>query len=137
MKIRIIHIISFPLFIGLLVALVYSSKIKNQLDHNLIHVTSPKVNEQITSPILIQGEARGTWYFEGDFPGLLIDENENIIVQFPVSAQDNWMTEDFVPFKAEVQFEKPKGKTGYLILKKDNPSGLPENEDEIRIPVQF
>ena len=54
------------------------------------------------------------------------------------------MTEDFVPFSATLEFTSPypgKGqdfmKRGSLILKKDNPSGLPENDDALEIPIQF
>jgi hypothetical protein len=37
----------------------------------------------------------------------------------------------------EINFSKPKGKTGSIIFKKDNPSGLPANDDSISIPVNF
>ena len=47
------------------------------------------------------------------------------------------MTKDFVPFKAELEFSLPSTETGVLILEKDNPSGLPENDDELRIPIRF
>ncbi|MCX6384936.1 MAG: hypothetical protein NTV16_10770 [Actinobacteria bacterium] len=44
---------------------------------------------------------------------------------------------DFVPFKAQIKFEKPATDTGVLILEKDNPSGLSENDAKIEIPVRF
>jgi hypothetical protein len=49
------------------------------------------------------------------------------------------MTEQLVPFKAELTFKAPvdENRRGSLILKKDNPSGLPENDDAIEIPVTF
>jgi hypothetical protein len=47
------------------------------------------------------------------------------------------MTSDFVPFKAELKFSKPTTQTGTLILRKDNPSGLPQNDESVSIPVQF
>ena len=45
------------------------------------------------------------------------------------------MTEDFVPFGATIEFESPAVQKGTLLLKRDNPSGLPENDEEFRIPV--
>jgi len=42
-----------------------------------------------------------------------------------------------VPFQAKIEFQYPETKKGTLILEKDNPSGLPENTDELRIPVTF
>jgi len=47
------------------------------------------------------------------------------------------MTTEFVPFTAIMDFAEPSTKTGTLILQKDNPSGLAEYDDELRIPVIF
>jgi len=47
------------------------------------------------------------------------------------------MTQDFVTFTATITFKKPETKSGELVLKKDNPSGLVENEGELRIPIHF
>ncbi len=47
------------------------------------------------------------------------------------------MTADFVPFKVKLIFSPPTTAAGTLVLKKDNPSGLPEHDDELRIPVAF
>ena len=112
--------------------------IGNELEkQDLIRVNSPRPNELIQSPLEIKGEARGTWYFEASFPIKLIDEVGNEIGHAIAQAQSDWMTEDFVPFEANLEFTKPKSKKGTLIFKKDNPSGLPENDDELRIPVRF
>jgi len=43
-----------------------------------------------------------------------------------------------VPFGATIKFEVDKNaysNKGSLILRKDNPSGLPENDDALEIPV--
>lgn len=103
----------------------------------LIKATSPLPNQKITSPLLISGEARGYWFFEASFPAKLLDEDGSQLAVMPVQAQGEWMTENFVPFRAKLIFPKPKGKQGILILQKDNPSGLPEHDDELRIPVRF
>ena len=73
-----------------------------------------------------------------------MDENGNILKESFATAQGdpadggvNWMTEDFVPFKAEIEFKAPSGKKGALILEKDNPSGLSEYDDALRVPVRF
>lgn len=104
---------------------------------NLIKVTEPTPNQVISSPLSISGQARGTWYFEASFPVVLEDANGKVLAQIPAQATGDWMTEDFVPFKTTLTFAKPETTTGKLILKKDNPSGLPENEDQIEIPVSF
>lgn len=104
---------------------------------DLIKVTSPKPNDIIVSPLEITGEARGTWYFEASFPVKLLDKDRKEIVAYYATAQGEWMTENFVPFKAILEFVAKEGETGYLILKNDNPSGLPENDKQIEIPVTF
>ncbi len=103
----------------------------------LIEVTSPHANELVSSPLTITGEARGTWYFEASFPVQLLDANGKEIAVVPAEAQDNWMTEDFVPFVATLRFDTPATPTGTVVLHKDNPSGLPENEASISFPVRF
>jgi peptidoglycan/xylan/chitin deacetylase (PgdA/CDA1 family) len=102
-----------------------------------IRVTNPLPDQLIQSPLIIEGEARGTWFFEGVFPIILLDADRNVIVVHFAQAQSEWMTEEFVPFKAQIEFEKPSTNTGILILKKDNPSGLSENDANIEIPVRF
>jgi len=104
---------------------------------DLIRLFSPQINEIIAGPFILRGEARGFWFFEADFPVLIIDGLGNILAQLPAMAEDNWMTTDFVPFSAEVEFLPPETKNGWIILKRSNPSDLPENDDELRIPIKF
>jgi hypothetical protein len=47
------------------------------------------------------------------------------------------MTENYVPFAATVTFTEPATENGFIFLKKDNPSGLPENDASIAIPITF
>lgn len=104
---------------------------------NTINVTVPKPNQTITSPLAIQGEARGTWFFEASFPIRLVDGNGNELGFTVAQAQGDWMTKNFVPFSATLTFTTPIASTGTLILQKDNPSGLLENDDKVSIPVTF
>jgi hypothetical protein len=104
---------------------------------DLIEVTEPLSDAVIFSPLTIIGKARGTWYFEASFPVKLLDADGNELAAVPAQAQGDWMTENYVPFKAELNFGAPITATGTLVLEKDNPSGLPENADELRIPVKF
>jgi len=112
--------------------------IGNELEKlELIIINTPRPNQVISSPLLIQGEAKGFWFFEGDFPIQLIDKNGNILGQAIAQAQGEWMTEDFVPFEAELEFSESGTKYGTLILKRDNPSDLPENDDQLLVPIIF
>jgi len=102
-----------------------------------IKVTKPTPNQVIQSPLAVEGEARGTWYFEASFPVKLLDANGNVIAASPAQAQSDWMTDNFVPFKVQIEFKKPATSTGVLVLEKDNPSGLPKNAAKIEIPIRF
>jgi hypothetical protein len=103
----------------------------------MIDVVSPVPYGMVTSPFSVIGQAKGTWYFEASFPVRLEDANGKVIVSTHADAKGDWMTENFVPFSATLTFTKPATKTGKLILSKDNPSGLPEHDASIEIPVTF
>lgn len=107
------------------------------LHDDIIVVTTPTINTLVKSPLLIEGKARGTWFFEGSFPISIIDAEGKTLGNYFGEALSDWMTEEFVPFRAHLTFSAPTTERGTLILHNDNPSGLPENNDEIRIPVRF
>lgn len=117
--------------------------IGNALDKNdLIRITSPLPGNVVSSPVTITGEARGTWYFEASFPVFITDWDGKIIGQGIATAQSNWMTSEFVPFVATLTFDTAEisgqySDRGTLILKKDNPSGLPEHDDALEIPIHL
>lgn len=102
-----------------------------------IRIDKPKLDQLIQSPVEVSGEARGYWFFEASFPIRLYDANNVELSVAVAQAEGEWMTEGFVPFKAKLEFKKPTTETGILVLEKDNPSGLPENADELRISVRF
>lgn len=104
---------------------------------DLIRVQTPQPGALVASPLRVSGEARGTWFFEASFPVTLLDGDGRALVQTHAQAKGEWMTESFVPFESELRFEPPATATGTLVLAKDNPSGLPEHADELRVPVRF
>lgn len=144
MKRTFVIIIAIAIIVG--IATYFSHFFDLPIDINLkpdnkeelIVVISPLKDDLISSPLSIAGRARGTWFFEGSFPLELQDQYKNVIAQGHASAQGEWMTEDFVPFLGTLQFNNfIPGQKGFLVLKKDNPSGLSENDDQIKIPVIF
>ncbi|HEY0010388.1 MAG TPA: Gmad2 immunoglobulin-like domain-containing protein [Candidatus Paceibacterota bacterium] len=105
---------------------------------NLITVSSPTRDQKVSSPLTVTGQARGTWYFEASFPVELRDTSGRLIAQGPAQAQGEWMTENFVPFRASLTYPaQPAGSKGTLILRKDNPSGDPARDQSVSIPVTF
>lgn len=133
MKTIISVILAILLIAGL--AFFYLKPIEEE---STIAVVSPIKDSEISSPLSISGRAKGTWFFEGSFPVTLFDSNRNTIAEGHVTAQGEWMTEEFVPFLGTLQFNNYiKGSNGFLILKKDNPSGLKEHDESIEIPIMF
>ncbi|MDP2631264.1 MAG: Gmad2 immunoglobulin-like domain-containing protein [Candidatus Uhrbacteria bacterium] len=103
-----------------------------------IQISYPRPGATISSPLNIEGTAVGTWYFEATFPVVLVDWDGLIIAEGYATANGDWMTEDFVPFTATLEFETPTlYDNGALILQKDNPSGLPEYDAALEIPIIF
>jgi hypothetical protein len=96
------------------------------------------IQNDVLSPLKITGEVRGSWSFEATFPVILTNWDGLIIGESYATIEGDWMTSNFVPFKADIAFSKPDfDSRGYLILKKSNPSGLPGSEDSVEIPINF
>ena len=103
-----------------------------------------KSNQTITSPLIIEGKARGTWFFEASFPVELVDEfGTHLAVgvaqaqEDPATGEVNWMTENFVKFKVQLEFVAKENLKGFLVFRKDNPSGLSENDKEFSVLVNI
>ncbi|MBU4350775.1 GerMN domain-containing protein [Candidatus Parcubacteria bacterium] len=107
-----------------------------QIQAEDIKIYSPESGQTLSFPLVIEGQARGNWYFEASFPIKLLSDKELAVTV--AQAQADWMTEDFVPFKAVIDISfLSEASEGILVFQKDNPSGLPENDKEIRVPVYF
>ena len=125
------------IILALIVVLVWpfnNSDVKN---------LSVKAGQEIGTPLFVEGEAKGTWFFEGDFPIKITDEQGNVLGSSYVKSEGDpaknsgasWMTEDFVKFYGQITYSSKTGGNGFLVLQKDNPSGLPEYDKKIKIPV--
>lgn len=90
-------------------------------------------------PLGLIGKARGNWYFEASFPIEILDRHANILASGYATAQGEWMTTEFVPFKAEIKFTKipADNSFGKIVLKKDNPSDMRELDDALEVLVYF
>jgi hypothetical protein len=103
--------------------------------HERVVVTSPKANESVPKKFTITGKAPGNWFFEASAPFMVLAEDGSKIAQGITTAQGEWMTTELVDFKAEVSINPAYSGSATLVLLKDNPSGLPENDDSLEIPI--
>ncbi|MEM6771158.1 MAG: Gmad2 immunoglobulin-like domain-containing protein [Bacteroidota bacterium] len=102
---------------------------------DLIQLDAPQPNTTVSSPLKITGVARGTWFFEGDFPVALYADGGTIYAEGFATADGEWMTEDFVPFTAEITFSAPTGTEAKLELMRNNPSDDEGLDGALIVPV--
>lgn len=104
-----------------------------------ITVISVKENQIVSSPLKISGFVSGNEWapFEAQAGTVeLVDENGTRLAFGLLTTPGDWMQ---LPsyFETTLRFSSGYAKTGTLIFRNDNPSGLPENKREYRLPVQF
>jgi hypothetical protein len=102
---------------------------------DMIQVELPYPGAVTGKEFTIIGKARGYWFFEASFPVELRSMDGNILGGGVATAVGDWMTEDFVPFTAEMQTPSAFVGPAILILKKDNPSGDPARDASISFPI--
>lgn len=146
-RLRIVHIIVFSMLVWGIGFYMFNKAVGASADISYepprlaprrpIVVQTPEADDVVKSPLTIKGKARGPWYFEASFPVKLLDANNVVLAQGAAQAQGDWMTTSFVPFSITLTFPQPNTSTGTLVLQKDNPSGDPQNDDSISLPVSF
>ncbi len=101
---------------------------------DMVKITSPLPNAAVAKTFTVKGYARGRWYFEASFPVKVNDASGKEVGSGIAQAESDWMTEEFVPFSAPIIVADYSG-PATLVLLKDNPSGLPEHDDAVSIPI--
>lgn len=102
---------------------------------NLIVVDTPFPGSVTGKAFSVVGKARGTWFFEASFPIELVDQNGTRLTIAVAQAEGEWMTTEFVPFKADITVPASFTGPATLIMRKDNPSGLAEYDASISFPI--
>lgn len=100
-------------------------------------VDQPVYGAVINNPLIVSGQAKGFWFFEASLPVILKDDQGNVLAQTPATAQADWMTTDYVPFTATLNFNPGSSQYGVLIINKDNPSGDTSKDASFAVPVRF
>jgi hypothetical protein len=100
-------------------------------------VSSPKSDAIVSNPIRVKGKVPGSWSFEANFGVELLDAHRTSVATSYATVDGNWMTEKDVTFTALVPFKPPSTKTGYLVLRKANPSDIEGKADSVEIPIRF
>jgi hypothetical protein len=104
----------------------------------VVKVFVPENGGKLTSPAGIIGEVPSGWAFEAQFPVELQTAAGAKIASGPGHVQGDWTQAGLSPFTSSFEFTVPKGETtGFLVIRKDNPSGAPANDDSVKVPVKF
>ena len=98
-------------------------------------VNEPAAGAHVSSPLRVTGEAPGSWFFEASFGYRLVVADGTVLASGATTALGEWMTEGPVPFEADVEFEVTTETNAMLVLAKDNPSGLVENDATYEVPL--
>jgi len=100
-----------------------------------IYLENVKQGDEIELGYVIKGSVIGNWYFEGEFPVRVLNEQMEVVETLIAFAKDDWMTTERVPFELEVDFPLIADSYTVLRFEKSNPSGLKEHSDYADLQV--
>lgn len=99
-------------------------------------VASPLPGATTPRSFTVAGAARGPWFFEANLPIEVRNATGTVVMTVPAAAQGEWMTDALVPFSTIINLASTTEAGMYsIVVKKDNPSGLPENDGSIEFPI--
>lgn len=100
----------------------------------MVLVTTPVSGARVSSPLVVEGTAPGDWYFEAQFVAQLRGADGAPLAEAPARAQEDWMTEAPVPFRAEFTFNVRQETPATIVLQEDMPADN-AHPREVTIPV--
>jgi len=112
--------------------------IKYSLDDHRVKINLDKEWPVKEGRLLVSGKITGQWFFEASFVIKLWDKSGREISRGLAEAKEDWMTSELIPFEATLEILSSwQGEEAILVLVKDNPSGLPEHEDALALPIKL
>lgn len=94
-------------------------------------------NATVANGQVVTGSLQGGYFFEANAIGMFLSADKTILKQFPITATGQWMTTDPVSFSVTLDTSGIASGPGYIRIHNDNPSGAPENDKYIDVPVLF
>jgi hypothetical protein len=96
---------------------------------------SIKPGQEVSGKMTATGILSGGYFFEANVGVRILDANKKVLKNGYGMATADWMTAGPIPFTTTIDFTGlPKGKA-YVEIRADNPSGLPEYDMSIFIPI--
>ena len=92
----------------------------------------------VASPLALEGTVTGGgWFFEATFPIEIVGADGTVLGATTARAGSDWASTGTVPWSATLTFAAPRGSSGYVLFKSDNPSGDPSKGKTFQVPVIF
>lgn len=106
-----------------------------------VTLIEPQPGSVVSLPLTASGSAFGNWLNEGQMPVHLQTYEGEVLIETAATTTEDWMTTESVNFTAELSGVQDLSQLdaiyGLLIFEKSNPSGLPENANQVMFPVRF
>ncbi|QQR50411.1 hypothetical protein IPF86_00615 [Candidatus Nomurabacteria bacterium] len=99
--------------------------------------SSIKPGDSIGGEVILLATVQGAYFFEGNIGITIEDTAGNILKQTHGMAITEWMTIGPVTFTSALDLIGIAPGPGYIVIRADNASGLPEHDKSIKIPVVF
>ncbi|MDQ3075805.1 MAG: Gmad2 immunoglobulin-like domain-containing protein [bacterium] len=97
---------------------------------------SIKPNTKVPKGILsYRGSIKGAYFFEANILINILDANKKLLKASNAMATTEWMTVEPVEFEGNISFAGLPSGPAYFEIHNDNPSGLPENDKSVLIPI--
>lgn len=103
-----------------------------------INILTPRPGSGVGCPFAVTGIAPSNWAFEGQLPVSLKNSAGEIIMITQANLRGEWTSSEPGLFVAAL--DCPDGGCvgeGVVVVHKDNPSALPENDDSAEFPIVF
>jgi hypothetical protein len=101
-----------------------------------IIISEPATLSAVKSPLKIIGTAPKGWTFEGILSIIIEDSQHQKIAGGSILTKEIAGSNNLVSFETSLPFST-KVTSGFLTIKNDNPSGLPENDKSFSLPITF
>lgn len=117
---------------------VHTEYIGNELEvKDLITINNPRPNQEIESPLNIEGLAKPEWFANGFFNVNLVDAEGTIVKTVKAYKNGAKDKDGFNKYKISLKYDLPTTLTGSLVLEKNNTTKDPANDNKLTVPVKF
>ncbi len=100
-----------------------------------VSVSSPVSGATVGHTFTVTGTAPNAWYFEAVFPIKVTTPAGDTLGAAQAQAQTDWTVPGQIPFTATLNITSSYSGPATVALLKDNPSGLPQNDDSVEVSV--